>query len=185
MWECVWGRVIRSKCVIVCVRVKYAKACSLSPHVSTCVHTVCVCIDMCCHTPTRLLLLRDYCSACVSWGTFWLVKKAVFWLPDSLIISGEEQGNQPRDRKTQVSFPLSSFLPLPFAPSGIQLNVSWHSLAVCRMEMKKWKEKWENGARGARLGRYKRFSPSSLLPDFYTLMSLKKKRKKKGRVKIW
>ena len=55
----------------------------------------------------------------MSRGTFWLVEKAVFWLPDLLIISGERQGNQPWDWKHKFHF-----LPIFFPPS--LLLALWH-----------------------------------------------------------
>lgn len=131
-------------------------------HESTQMYAVvrlCVCLmymctyvstDMCCHTPARLSLFRDYMQCPY-------VLRNILISQEGCLLAARLTDNLRRGArksamrlKTQVSFPLSSFLPLSFSPSGIQLNVSWHSLPVCRMEMKKWKERRENGARGAR-----------------------------------
>ncbi len=131
--------------------------CACKIQLCVCLTYMCtyVSIDMCCHTPTMLLQFRDYMQCLY-------VLRNILISQEGCLLAARLTDNLRRGArksamrlKTQVSFPLSSFLPLSFSPSGIQLtsNVSWHSLPVCRMEMKKWMKKWENGARGARLGR--------------------------------
>jgi len=101
--------------------------------------------------PERLLLYGDYCSACMSQETF-LISQGGSLLTARLTDNLRRAARKSAMRlKTQVSF-LSFFLPslllALWHPTEQQLALQ----PVCRMEREKWKKKWEDCARGARLG---------------------------------
>ena len=124
-----------------------------------------LCVSMCAHvhllifaaTPLQGCCYRDYCSTSVSWGTFWVIKEAAFWLPDSLTIPREEQGNQPWDWKHKF---LSIFFspPLPSLSPSRPLATNWTSAGTAGQSAAwRWRSRTrggngDNAARGARLG---------------------------------
>lgn len=180
MGQCVWRHVIGSKpwnvWLSVCKVTKVCWCATLCRHVIACVRMC----NMCCHTPTRLFLFRDYCSGCMSWGTFWLDEEGVIWMPDSLIISGEEQGNQPWDWKHKFNFPNLLFL------CSLLLTLSQPTERQLAQPNQSATWRWRNGRmvqeERDQKGEYKIFSHQFFHRVFIPSCGKKKERERQKRV---